>query len=48
MALPDSASAGVKAGTKGTPTGGLKPDPKLGKSSVADVGLSPKKQQDGG
>jgi len=43
MTLPDSANASVKTGSKGTPTGGLKPEPKLGKSSVADVGLSPKK-----
>lgn len=47
MTLPDAASATAKGPSKGTPTGGMKTDPKLGKSSVADVGLSPKKQQDG-
>jgi len=34
-------------GGKGTPTGGAKPEPKLGKSSVADVGVSPKKPPEG-
>jgi hypothetical protein len=48
MALSDVPTNVTKAGGKGTPTGGIKPEAKLvGKSSVADVGVSPKKQQDG-